>query len=232
MNNIAIIPARSGSKGLKNKNIKEMCGKPMMAYSIEAALNSNMFDRVVVSTDSEEYASIARTYGAEVPFLRSDLLSGDGVGSWDVVKDVLNKIYTIEKQIYDTVTLLQPTSPLRMSSDIVAGYNLMREKNANAVIAVCEMEHSPLWASVLRKDNNMKGFVSAKYLHMPRQQLEKFYRINGALYILTMDSLKDVERLYDNKCYAYIMERENSVDIDEEVDFLIAEYYMKKRINA
>lgn len=124
MKNIAIITARSGSKGLPNKNIRLLNGKPLMAYTIEAAIKSNMFDEVFVSTDSEEYADIAKEYGASVPFLRSQENAGDSSSSWDVVKETIENYKELGK-VYDTVALLQPTSPLRRAEDIVAGYKLM-----------------------------------------------------------------------------------------------------------
>ena len=128
MKNIAIITARSGSKGLKDKNIKELNGKPLMAYTIEAALESKQFETVMVSTDSEEYAKIARKYGAEVPFLRSEKTSSDEAGSWDVILEVLENYAELGK-MYDTVCLLQPTSPLRKVDDIINSYKILEEKN-------------------------------------------------------------------------------------------------------
>ena len=137
MKNIAIIPARSGSKGLKDKNIKPLMGKPLLAYSIEAAMQSNMFDTVMVSTDSETYAKIARKYGAEVPFLRSAETSSDTASSWDAVAEVLNGYAAIDR-CFDTFMLLQPTSPLRTAGDIVGAYRTMEEKDANTVVSLCE----------------------------------------------------------------------------------------------
>lgn len=127
LKHIAIIPARSGSKGLKDKNIKLLAGKPMVAYTIEAAKQSGIFDCVHVSTDSDEYARIAREYGADVPFLRSDELSSDTAGSWDVVRWTMAQ-YAKLGQVFDCVTLLQPTSPLRTDEDIQNAYRLLQEK--------------------------------------------------------------------------------------------------------
>lgn len=118
MRNIAIIPARSGSKGLKDKNIKLLNGVPLLAYTIKAAVESNMFNEIFVSTDSEVYAQIAREWGANVPFLRSAELSGDEVSAWDVVRDSIKRYEGLGKK-FDTVALLQPTSPLRTSKDII-----------------------------------------------------------------------------------------------------------------
>ena len=123
MRNLAVIPARSGSKGLKNKNIRMFAGKPLMAYTIESAINSNQFECVHVSTDSLKYADIARQYGADVPFLRSEKLSTDEAGTWDTVRFVINEYLRLGNE-FDTVTVLQPTSPLRTAGDIIAAFQI------------------------------------------------------------------------------------------------------------
>ncbi len=227
MKNLAIIPARSGSKGLKDKNIKLLNGKPLIAYSIEAAKESNLFDEIMVSTDSKEYAEIAKEWGAKVPFFRSKELSDDTASSWDVVKEVIEG-YKKFKTEFDTVALLQPTSPLRTSDDIIEGYNVMKEKNANFVVGVCEMDHSPLWANTLPEDSSMNNFINPKVAKMPRQSIEKYYRINGALYIIKSDYLLSSEDVYADKSYATVMSKEHSVDIDDEMDFIIAEVLISK----
>ena len=135
MKNIAIIPARSGSKGLPDKNIKLLNGKPLLQYSVEAALASGCFDKVMVSTDSEKYAEIAREAGAEVPFLRSAYTSTDKASSWDMVEEVLDG-YKKLGYTFDTFCLLQPTSPMRTAEDIAKAYAVMREKNAFAVVSI------------------------------------------------------------------------------------------------
>lgn len=151
MRNIAIIPSRSGVKGLRDKNIKMLSGKPLIAYSIETAQNLNLFDEIMVSTDSEKYDQIACEWGAKISFLGSEELSNDTAGSWDVIKAVLNK-YKVRGRVFDTVCMLQPTSPLRASEDIVNAYKVLEDKNADAVTSVCEVEHSPLWCMVLPED--------------------------------------------------------------------------------
>lgn len=227
MKHIAIIPARSGSKGLKDKNIKLLAGKPMLAYTIEAAKQSGIFDCVHVSTDSEEYARIARDYGADVPFLRSDELSGDTAGSWDVVRWTIEQ-YKKLGQAFDCVTLLQPTSPLRTEADIYNTFQLMQEKRADAVVAVCEMDHSPLWSNVLPENGNMNGFLDHA-ANAGRQKLPVYYRINGAIYMLKISLMGQAEfSLYGDGTYAYIMPKERSVDIDDEFDFTIAEAIIDK----
>lgn len=226
MINLAIIPARSGSKGLADKNIKELNGKPLLAYTIDAATESNMFDEIFVSTDSAEYAEIAKKYGANVPFLRSKETAGDSSSSWDVVSETLEKYKAIGKE-FDTISLLQPTSPLRRAEDIIKGYELMDKKRANAIVAVCETEHSPLWCNVLPDDLSMQGFISDEIINRPRQELPVYYRVNGALYIVKRSMLKDNFDLYNNGCYAYIMDKKYSIDIDEELDFQIAQQIMQ-----
>ncbi len=227
MKNIAIIPARSGSKGLKDKNIKLLNGKPMLAYSIEAAKNTGLFDEIFVSTDSELYADISKEYGAIVPFLRGKELSSDTASSWDVVKDVLIK-YEKLGITFNTVVLLQPTSPLRTSQDIMKAYSLMEKKQANAVVSICEVDHSPLWCNTIPEDGSLVNFISREIVMKSRQNLETYYRINGALYVVKTDYLFNAETIYDSECYAYIMTKRKSIDIDDQLDFDIAEIIMKR----
>ena len=225
MNNIAIIPARSGSKGLKDKNIKMLNGKPLLSYTIEAAVKSGQFEEVMVSTDSEEYAKIAKKYGASVPFLRSLDLSTDAASSWDVVEEVL-EAYKSNGREFDTVCLLQPTSPLRDSNDIISAYARYEEKDAIAIVSVCEMEHSPQWSNTLNEEQELNGFIKRNNA-IQRQAIEKYYRLNGAIYIVKTEEFCNDRFLYREGCYAYIMEQTKSVDIDTELDFKIAEVYMK-----
>lgn len=227
MNNIAIIPARCGSKGLKDKNIKPICGKPLLAYTIEAALESGVYDIVMVSTDSEDYAQIAKAYGAEVPFFRSEKNSSDIASSWDVVREVLS-FYSDNGLNFDMFTLLQPTSPMRTSNDITNAYSLYKHKDATAVISVCEMEHSPLWSNVLPESLSMDGFLSNNR-NVQRQQLDTFYRINGAIYMVSVRAFNTNPDVYTDGSFAYIMSKESSIDIDTELDFLIADAIMKRR---
>lgn len=222
MKNLAIIPARSGSKGLKDKNIKLLNGKPLIAYTIEAAKKSELFDEIFVSTDSEKYAEIALEWGANVPFLRSDELSTDIASSWEVVKDALKRYKDMGKE-FDSVALLQPTSPLRTAEDITVGYNKMEDRDANAIVAVCEVDHSPLWSNTLPEDDSLTNFMNQDLIKMPRQSLPIYYRINGALYLVKTEYLMSTESIYNEKCYAIVMPKENSVDIDDALDFKIAE---------
>lgn len=231
MKNLAIIPARSGSKGLKNKNIKLLDGKPLMAYPIESALSSGLFETVHVSTDSEEYAQIALRHGADVPFLRSGEMASDSAYIWDAVAEVLKTYKRLGKE-FDTVALLQPTSPLCLAEDIRKAYQILREKDAKAVVSVCEAEYPPLWCKTLPEDGCMDGFCTPE-TEVPRQQLECYYRTNGAIYIISVPTLlnEGALSLYGPNSYAYIMPGERSIDIDAPLDFLIAETLLREMKN-
>lgn len=225
MRNIAIIPARSGSKGLKDKNIKRLNGKPLMGYTIEAALKSDIFDCVHVSTDSGQYAQLARENGADVPFLRDAELATDSASTWDALRSVIEKYREIGKE-FDTVTLLQPTSPLRDAGDICRAFRIFAEKEADSVISVCEVEHSPKICNTLDEDGSMRGFIDMAVVGR-RQELATYYRLNGAIYIQKTEILMEGRDLYGEKSYAYVMSKEHSVDIDDALDFLVAETILK-----
>ena len=222
---IAIIPARGGSKGIKNKNIVLLRGKPLIAYTIEAAKESRIFDEILVSTDSTEIARVATKYGANVPFMRPTELSTDSASSIDVIVHTLS--YFIENGTnFDYFVLLQPTSPLRTSSDIINAAQLAFEKDANSVVSVCEMEHSPLWCNVLPLDLSLSNFLKKEW-DKPRQELPTYYRINGAIYIAKVDYFLRTRDFYGEKSFAYIMPRERSVDIDELIDLKLAEVLLE-----
>lgn len=222
MRNIAIIIARSGSKGLKDKNIRLLNGKPLMAYTIEAALQSGCFDTVMVSTDSRKYGVIAKEYGAEVPFYRSKETSKDSTSPWDVVKEVLDR-YKERGEEYDTFALLQPTSPLRNVEDIRNAYEEFTEKKANAVVSMCELECAIHLVNKLPKSLSMKGFITEKQYNKRRQEIRPYYRFNGAIYISKVRTFYKHMNIYEDKCYAYIMDRNRSYDIDSEFDLKIVE---------
>lgn len=225
MRHIAIIPARSGSKGVKNKNIKELNGKPLMAYTIEAALKSDIFDCVHVSTDSEQYAEVAKKYGAEEPFLRKKKLAGDASSTWDALRWTVEE-YGKRGIQFDTVTLLQPTSPMRNAENIKEAFDIFEQKSADAVISVCELEHSIQICNKLGENDSMYRFIDSNKIGA-RQQLETYYRLNGAIYIQKTELLMSRQNLYGEKSYAYVMDQMHSVDIDNELDFLFAETLMK-----
>lgn len=227
MRNLAVILARSGSKGLKDKNIKELSGKPLLAYTVEAALESGEYDLVHVSTDSELYADIAKKYGADVPFLREADLSGDKASSWDAVRYVVSE-YEKRGKYFDTISLLQPTSPLRDAEDIRKAFEIFETKNATGVVAVCEVDHSPLAYNTLPKDNSLNGFIDINKVGR-RQDMGVFYRVNGAIYIQRKELLMKGDSIYSEGSFAYVMDKRHSVDIDDEMDFLFAQTLIANR---
>lgn len=227
MKSIAIIPARSGSKGLPDKNIKPLAGVPLIGHSIRAAMDSGLFEEIMVSTDSPRYGEIARECGASVPFLRSAETSSDKAGSWDAVREVLENYRKMGRR-FDMLTLLQPTSPLRTGEDILDAYRVFEDKRADSVVSVCPMDHSPLWANTLPEDGSMKGFIRKR--GGGRQALPTYYRINGAIYMVRLDYDHLDFDLYDHECFACIMPAERSVDIDTELDFEMAEFLMSKNL--
>ena len=228
MKNLAIIPARSGSKGLVDKNIRILAGKPLIAYSIEAALQSEMFDTVMVSTDSEIYADIARKYGAVVPFLRSEKTSSDIASSWDAVAEVLQNFHDVGMD-FDSFMLLQPTSPLRTKYNIRDAYNVLIEKHAKSVISLCEVDHSPLQCNTLPTTLSLEGFIREDVKGKRRQDMPIFYRFNGAIYLALVDYFAENHDIYREACYAYIMDKHDSIDIDDEYDFAFAETIIAMR---
>ena len=221
MKNLAIIPARSGSKGLVDKNIKLLNGKPLIAYSIEAALQSGVFDTVMVSTDSEKYAETARNYGAQVPFLRSAETSSDTASSWDAVAEVIEN-YQKLGNCFDTFMLLQPTSPLRTAQNIREAYDEMAQKDANSIISLCEVDHSPLQCNTLPEDLSLDGFIRKETKGKRRQDMPTYYRFNGAIYLSKVDFFMQDHDIYREKCFAYVMSKCDSIDIDDEFDFAMA----------
>lgn len=214
---LAIIPARGGSKRLPRKNVLDLCGKPLIAWSIKAGLKSNYIDKVVVTSDDEEVLSISKEHGAQT-IKRPDELATDTATSFDAIKHAIDNA-----EAYDYIVLLQPTSPLRNTDHIDEAIELLMAKNANAIVSVCEMDHSPLWSNTLPADRSMKGFLKDEVLNKRSQDLEKYYRLNGAIYICKTDKLLDEKSfiLKDN-IFAYMMDRESSVDIDEKIDFIFA----------
>lgn len=230
MKTIAIIPARSGSKGLKDKNIAQVCGRPLIDYTIKAAIDSGCFDTVMVSTDSELYADIAKQCGAEVPFLRSESTSGDTAGTWDAVREVLNN-YRANNQVYDHVAVLQPTSPLRTKEDIQGMFAMLEKENVHNVVSVTETAHPVQWCFSLDETCSLEEFARSPYSNMRRQELKKHYQENGAVYIVDAKKIMDSSyNLYADGCYAYIMPRSHSIDIDDEVDLIIAKAMIEKNI--
>ncbi len=226
---IAVIPARGGSKRLPGKNLMSIAGKPLIAWTIESAIQSGIFDRVIVSTDSEAIAEQARNYGAEVPFLRPDDLAGDQTSTIDVLIHLINNLESKNNIPFTHLTLLQPTSPLRDAGSISDAINFFEEKNADAVISICKTEHSPLWSNTLPDNSSLLDFIPINIQTTPSQNLPDYYRLNGALYICEIRRMLEEKTLYlSSNCFGYVMSRKNSIDIDDQVDFDLAEIYLTR----
>lgn len=220
---LAIIPARGGSKRLPRKNILDLGGKPLIAWTIEAALGCAYIDEVMVTTDDGEIAAVAKEYGAEVPFLRPAVLASDTATSFDAVKHTIEFYRDELGKHFDYVVLLQPTSPMRSSKDISEAIEMLTHKGADAVISVCEADHSPLWMNTLPPDHSMVGFIREEVKNKRSQDLETFYRLNGAIYICGVEKLFEQKTfILRNSIFAYPMSAESSVDIDTRMDFVIA----------
>ena len=220
---LAIIPARGGSKRLPRKNILDLGGKPLIAWTIEAAKKSKHIDEIIVSTEDKEIVEICKRFSLDVPFLREEELAADGVSSVAVVLDVLSKLKLLRNSYYDYIILLQPTSPLRTEKDIDGAVKLLINKKCNGVISVCEVKHSPLWYNKLPKNNSLSGFLDKSIVNKRSQDLEKYYRLNGAIYLLKSNVIKEKKTfMLEDSCYAYRMSEENSIDIDDKIDLDLA----------
>ena len=219
---LAVIPARSGSKRLFNKNIKDLNGKPLIVWTIQAALKSAYIDKVIVSTDSEEIADISKRFGAEVPFIRPSNLSDDKTDSLSVIKHAV-EFYNSQ---YDIVVLLQPTSPLRNTQDIDEAFKLLNN-NTKAVVSVCKTDHSPLWSNTLSDDYCMQYFIEEDVKGKRSQDIPQYYRLNGSIYISFILDMINNNGFFGELTKAYIMPKERSVDIDDLFDFQFAEYLFK-----
>ncbi len=224
-NTLAIIPARGGSKRLPRKNIKSLNGKPLIYYTIRESFKSRYISKIVVSTEDEDIARISSKYGAKV-IKRPKELSKDDTPSIDVV---LHALSTLEVQDFkpDIVVLLQPTSPLRNSQDIDNAIELFMKSDCESVISVCEAEHSPYWSFKV-ENGYLKPIFGEEYLRKRRQDLPKAYMPNGAIYVSTPEVLYRYRSFYCQKMIPYIMSLERSIDIDNEIDFLLAELLMRK----
>lgn len=224
---LGIIPARGESKGLRDKNIKELAGKPLIAWTIEEVNRCDIIDKTIISTDSEKIADIAKRYGGDVPFIRPKKLATDNTKGIDVI---FHAVSLYEKE-FDIIAVFQPTSPLRKLKNIKEAFKLLADKNAQAVISVCKSDHSLLWMNTLPEDGNMKDFISNEIENKNRQEIDNYYRLNGAIYISYIPYFKKNRGFYGSRTYAYIMPKVNSVDIDDIIDFKFAEFLIKEGLN-
>lgn len=211
---LALITARGGSKGLPRKNVLLAGGKPLVAWTVQAALNAKSVNRVVLSSDDDEIMAAASAAGCEVPFRRPPLLANDQASSMDVVIHALSELPG-----YDYVILLQPTSPLRTSSDIDAAFKCMRDHDAPACVSVTEVEQSPYWMYRLSADDRMLSVLETQPNFIRRQELPPVYVLNGAIYIAKIDWLLQTRSFLCAETVAYKMSKDRSLDIDDGADF-------------
>lgn len=222
---LAFVPARGSSKGIPHKNIINLCGKPLISYTIESALGCKYIDYVLVSTDDEEIASISRECGAEVPFMRPAGLATDTSKTIDAV---LHSIKTLREmgEVFDLLILLQPTQPLRTREDICDSIEKYIEAGCSSLVSVSKVDDHPLLIRSI-EDNNLIPLLNMSST-CRRQDMPNFYRVNGCIYINSINQIDENTSFNDNN-FPYIMDRSHSVDIDEFCDLAIAEYYLKKR---
>tara|TARA_Y100000589_G_C27193399_1_gene645738 strand:+ start:3202 stop:3870 length:669 start_codon:yes stop_codon:yes gene_type:complete len=218
---VALIPARSGSKGIPKKNIKLFNGKPLIYWSIKNALHNKNIERVIVSTDSEEIALIAKSFSAEVPFLRPADLAQDDTPGIAPVKHILDELPWV-----NDILLLQPTSPLRREIDIDNIFNLRAKYGSDSAISLSTCSTHPNLIQQLKKTNHIEPLIKNSTIEN-RQSMKTYYRINGALYLSTRKSIEKYSSLITPKTLGYIMPERFSIDIDTPLDWEIAEYLMK-----
>lgn len=228
MKKIAVITARAGSRGLKDKNILLLNGKPLMTYSIEAAIKSECFDRIIVSTDSQEYGDIATSYGAEF-ILRSKENSLDTSTTYDALNELFSKININE---FDYFVLLQPTSPLRNEKHIIEAVKLFEDnyKKMYSLVSVTETNITSNLIKTIEEDNTLKNFNLDNMKNYRRQTYKEYYP-NGAIYISKFEHYLKTGNFFGQKSLAYFMNQEDSVDIDSKIDFELASIILKNKNN-
>jgi CMP-N,N'-diacetyllegionaminic acid synthase len=219
---LGLIPARGGSKGIPRKNIRLLSGRPLIAWTIEEAKKSLYIDRIIVSTEDNEIAEIAKEYGAEVPFFRPAELATDNARGIDVVLHALREIPD-----YGILVLLQPTSPLRKAEDIDSSLNIY-SKYKKSVVSVTEVSRTPYWMYTVQSDLSLKEVLSKPVEAANRQDLPTIYILNGMVYVSDRETIKTYETLTPPGALAYIVEPNRSIDIDTESDWNQAELFLKK----
>lgn len=225
---LAIIPARGGSKGLPGKNIKELCGKPLIAWSIESGLKSDYLDEVVVSTDYQNIADIAKDYGANVPFLRPGFLSSDTATSFDTVKHTIDYYKNELNMEFDYIVLLEPTSPLRESHDIDISIEQLFNSSADSIVGISKTEdQNP--AFLINKDKNdfITGFQDNDMKVLRRQEIDDVYFFEGTVYVSSINVLLERKTFYHSNTIGYEVPKYKSLEIDDIDDFVMVEALMK-----
>lgn len=230
MSSVAIITARGGSKRVPGKNIKEFCGLPIIAYSIRAALASGMFDEVMVSTDSEEIAAIAREYGASVPFYRSAKTSDDYATTADVLMEVLEE-YKLRGMEFDHMCCIYPTAPFITADKLRQAMTVMKEKDATMVMPVVAFSYPPQRCFVIDEEG-MMGYKYKEYFRTRSQDLEKWYHDAGQFYMYNIQRYLELKGVVTEGIRPIIVSELEVQDIDTEEDFRIAELKYRLMVEA
>lgn len=231
---LGVIPARSGSKGVKNKNIRLLSGKPLIAYTIESGLKSKMITDLVVTTDSEEIRRIAMIYGAQCPFLRPMELSHDSALAVPTIQHAVKEMEEIKKTEYDYVVMLQPTSPLKLAEDIDDAIKMLIINNADGIISVVDVGNNhPMKMKKYLSNDGISGelvdYEAPPKENCPRQELPPVFIVNGAIYATKRNVLMKYNSFKGKYCIGFTMPPEKSVNIDNEFDFYLAEYLINKK---
>ena len=227
---LGLIPARGGSKGIPRKNIFPLAGKPLIAYTIEAARKSSLIDRLVLSSDSEEIIRVAKSFGAEAPFVRPEHLAGDDIPALPVIQHAVRHMSQNEKFKPDIIVLLQPTSPLRRTEDIDTSLDRLIRSDADSVVSVVKAHHNYTpYSEMVLHDGCLKSFASWDERKNLRQLKPEFYARNGAVYAFRQGCLMENDSIYGEKILPYVMAREDSIDIDEPIDVEFCEFMLKRR---
>lgn len=229
---LALVTARGGSKGIPGKNIACVCGKPLIAWTIEASHAAKRVTRTIVSTDDPAIAAAARDAGAEIPFMRPPELAQDNTPHIDVLVHALQWVKQNESRLPDYLLLLQPTSPLREGSDIDVAIELAECHSADSVIGVSACEKHPYWMKTREADGRLRNFLPDVEMGTHRQHLPPVYAVNGALYLARPELLLKQRTFYSDKTYGYVMPRERSVDIDEPIDLKLCDLLLRERQRA
>jgi CMP-N-acetylneuraminic acid synthetase len=230
MKYLGLIPARRGSKRVPEKNIKSLCGKPLMAYTIEAALASSHLDRIIVSTEDEQISSIAQQWGAEVPFRRPNELATDDARSVEVGVHALEWLRLQENYSPDALVLLQPTCPLRTGRHIDEAIELYEARHADCVVAVSEPKHHPYWMKSMDQDGQLMPLMEADlHRHHQKQTLPKVWSSNSSIYIVRRAFFLAGPKVYGGRTYGYRMSPSESLDIDTPWDFYLAALILAAR---
>tara|TARA_B100000029_G_scaffold192869_2_gene190978 strand:- start:1835 stop:2554 length:720 start_codon:yes stop_codon:yes gene_type:complete len=227
---LAIIPARGGSKSVPKKNIRNLNGKPLIAYTIEAAKRiEEKFHKIIVSTDDEEIAEVAKHYGADVPFIRPSNLAEDKTPTYPVLQHAVNFVEKDDGINIDLIMLLQPTAPFRTTEDMLNCLNLSQTSNTDSVISVVQVfSYHPILMKKI-ENNRLTHFSIEEIEGTPRQLYEPpAYMRNGAIYITKRNNLIEQNSIWGNSITPYVMPQERSYNIDDEIDFITSEMMMKK----